>query len=65
MSDRVEQLVVEIATMNRGDLANILKKLNCHFEMDFTDEYLESLSLERLRHVALAAILHADGVAVA
>lgn len=65
MSDWVEQLVVKIATMNRGDLTDRLKKLNCHFELDFTDEYLESLSLERLRHVALAAILHTDGVAVA
>ena len=65
MSDRVEQLVVDIATMSRVDLVGMLRKLNCHFKLDFTDDYLESLSLERLRHVALAAVLHADGVAVA
>ncbi len=65
MSSRVEQLVVEISTMNRVDLIGMLKKLNCHFKLDFTDDYLDSLSLERLRHVALAAVLHADGVAVA
>ncbi len=65
MSSRVEQLVVEIATMNRVDLISMLKKLNCRFKLDFTDDYLDSLSLERLRHVALAAALHADGVAAA
>jgi len=64
-ADRVEQFINKVATMGRDDLIKALRGLDCHFKLDFTDEYLESLSLERLRHVALAALLHTDGVAVA
>jgi hypothetical protein len=31
--------------------------------LDFSDEYLKSLSLEQLRHVALGACLHAEKIA--
>ncbi len=33
--------------------------MDCGFRIDFSDEYLKSMSLERLRHVVLAASLHA------
>ena len=64
-ADQVEQFINKIATMGRGDLIKALRRLDCHFKLDFTDEYLEGLSLERLRHVALAAMLQADGIVVA
>jgi hypothetical protein len=35
-----------------------LHRLRCRFQLDFTDDFLESVSLERLRHIALAASLH-------
>lgn len=51
-----------IAAMNRRGLVRFLRGLDCGFEMDFTDEFLKSLSLGRLRHIVLAAISRARNV---
>jgi hypothetical protein len=53
-----EQLAASIATMERPDLVRALHAIDCPFELDFTEEYLSSLSVERLRHLVLAACLH-------
>ena len=49
----------EIAHMDRAALTVLLKGLDCPFALDFTEEYLGSLSIERLRHVVVAALAHA------
>lgn len=54
-----EQLVVRIVGMDRPELTRTLRQLRCSFEMDFTDEFLDALSIDRLRHVVLAAAQHA------
>ena len=53
-----EYLAKHLATMDRGDLIRLLRALHCKFALDFTDEFLGSISKERLRHIALAASLH-------
>ena len=60
MSDikNVEYLAEKIAVMGRDGLVEILRALDCSFSIDFTDEYLKNLSLDRLRHLVLAACLH-------
>ncbi len=50
-----EQFVQEISRMNRRSLIGALRHLHCDFELDFTDEFLNSISLDRLRHIAIAA----------
>ena len=55
----LEKLAKHIATLGHADLIKLLKGMNCCFELDFTDEFLHSVSLERLRHIVLAASLHA------
>jgi len=45
--------------MNRAGLIRMLRRLDCDFELDFTDEFLADISLPRLRHIVLAASLHA------
>ena len=47
--------------MDRAKLIRYVRRLKCDFELDFTDEFLRSVSLERLRHIALAAGIHAAG----
>lgn len=47
-----------IATMDRESLIRMLQRIHCSFELDFTDEFLQSVSLERLRHMTIAAKLH-------
>jgi len=44
--------------MGRSGLVGVLGRMQCGFPMDFTDEYLATVSLERLRHIVLAAALH-------
>ena len=51
--------VRRISTMDRIGLVRTLRGLHCNFELDFTDEFLESISLQRLRHIVTAAMLHA------
>lgn len=53
------ELVRRLGRMGRGELIKTLRGLHCAFRLDFTDEYLKSMSVERLRHVILAAGLHA------
>jgi len=48
--------------MSRADLIAALRGLRCTFKLDFTQEYLHSASLDRLRHIYLAASLHTEDV---
>jgi len=54
---RAEKLAENLAAMNRRRLIQTLRSLECSFELDFTDEFLRSISIERLRHITLAAAL--------
>ena len=54
-----EKDLQRIATRNRAGLIRMLRRLHCDFELDFTDEFLANISLPRLRHIVLAASLHA------
>jgi hypothetical protein len=55
----VGDLLKRAAEMDRLQLIGMLRSLHCGFELDFTDEFLETVSLERLRHIVVAAALHA------
>ena len=55
----IEKLAEKIAAMPRRRLVTLLRSMDCAFTIDFTDKFLKSASLERLRHIALAAALHA------
>ena len=59
MGRSAELTVENIGKMDRDHLIETLRYLRCGFDLDFTDEYLGSISLERLRHILLAASLHA------
>jgi len=62
LSGSLEEIATNIARMQRDELLEILRSLRCSFKLDFTDEYLTTLSLERLRHVTMAAFIHADQI---
>lgn len=46
--------------MDREELILLLKGMHCTFPMDFTEEYLQSVSVERLRHIVLGASIHQE-----
>lgn len=53
-----EDIAARIAAMDRSHLIALLKDMHCSFPIDLTDEFLQSINLERLRHIVLATSLH-------
>ncbi|MBN2591068.1 MAG: hypothetical protein JXA96_14475 [Sedimentisphaerales bacterium] len=48
-----------IATLGRNELKKRIKNFHGRFKLDFTEEYLNKLSEDRLRHILLAALINA------
>jgi hypothetical protein len=57
-------IVSTIASMKRSQLVALLRRMRCGFDIDFSDGYINSMSLDRLRHVALAASMHDKAFAI-
>ena len=53
------KLAEKISGMRRRRIVTLLRKLDCGFQLDLTDEFLRTTSLTSLRHITLAAALHA------
>jgi len=49
----------QIAAMDREALTRAILSLHCDFPLDLTEELLQSLNLEKLRHVYVALLAHA------
>jgi len=49
-----ENLRALIAKLSRRQLIELLGHLQCGFDLDFTPEFLGSLSLQQLRHLVTA-----------
>ena len=54
-SGRTDSLAAKLATMDREGLICILRTMRCTFPLDFTEEFLQTVGVERLRHIVLAA----------
>ncbi|MHC4842497.1 MAG: hypothetical protein ACYTFM_07310 [Planctomycetota bacterium] len=54
----VEKTTVTIASLGKNELKKRIRDFHGRFKLDFTDEYLSKLSIERLRHILLAAVLN-------
>jgi hypothetical protein len=52
----VERALSIIAGMNRSQLKRRIRKFNGSFRMDFSDDYLNSATVDRLRHILFAAM---------
>jgi hypothetical protein len=57
----LEQASTSLCKLGRSELKRRIKNFHGRFKMDFTDDYLNSASEDRLRHILLAAILTAQG----
>ena len=53
-----EKIAVKLAGLSRAQLKRQLLTMRARFRMDFTKEYLDSLSKDELRHILLAAHLN-------
>ena len=54
---RFEKTAVSVAMLGRGELKRKIRSFRGRFKLDFTDDYLNSASLDRLRHILLAALI--------
>lgn len=54
-----EQAASTIAALNREQLTKRIKNFKGRFKLDFSADYLGKLSVDRLRHVLLAALINA------
>jgi hypothetical protein len=55
----LDKMATSIATLDRDEVKNRLKHFKGRFRLDFTDDYLDKLSVDRLRHILLAALITA------
>ena len=54
-----EQTATSIASLGRNELKRRIKDFHGRFKLDFTEDYLNDLSVDRLRHILLAALINA------
>jgi len=53
-----EQTATSIASLGRNELKRRIKNFRGRFKLDFTEDYLNRLSVDRLRHILLAALIN-------
>jgi hypothetical protein len=53
----LEEVNSSVSELDRDELKKRIKNFPGHFRMDFTDDYLDTASEDRLRHILLAAIV--------
>jgi hypothetical protein len=51
-----EQAAASIASLGRDELKRQIRNFKGRFRLDFTDNYLDTLGVDRLRHILLAAL---------
>lgn len=54
---KIELLLAHIGSLNRKALVRMLSHFDGRLRLDFTREYLDAQSEERLRHILAAALL--------
>jgi hypothetical protein len=57
----LEQTASSINSLNKSQLKRHLLNFKGSFKLDFTEEYLDSLSVDKLRHILLAAVMTKAG----
>jgi hypothetical protein len=55
----LEKTANSIASMDRSELTRKIKRFNGRIRLDFSEDYLQKASTERLRHILLAAQINA------
>lgn len=57
--ERFEQTATFIAALGKNELKRRIRNFKGRFKLDFSEDYLNKLSVDRLRHVLLAAMINA------
>jgi hypothetical protein len=54
--NNLDLLAVSISSLERGEVEDKIKNFQGSFKLDFTEEYLKNLTVDRLRHILYAAM---------
>ena len=54
-----DKQATSISALGRNELTRRITHFRGRFKLDFTEDYLNKLSVDRLRHILLAAIINA------
>jgi len=55
-----EKFATSIARMDKAQLKHRIKTFPGRFRLDFTEDYLNTAPVDRLRHILLAAMINAN-----
>ena len=60
MSSRTyfDREATSIAALGRDELKKRIRNFRGRFRLDFTEDYLNNISVDRLRHILLAALIN-------
>lgn len=61
-SDQVEDLICLVASLDRPSLIRQLQVYRASFPLDFSDAFLNTVPLDRLRHIFVALCLQQQHV---
>jgi len=56
--DYFDREATSIAALGRNELKRRIRNFRGRFKLDFTEDYLNNLSVDRLRHILLAALIN-------
>lgn len=59
-SHQVEELICLVASLDKPTLTSQFMEFRGNFPIDFTPEFLETLSLDRMRHIFVALCLQSQ-----
>ena len=54
-----ERTAISIASLGKNEVKKRIRNFKGRFRLDFSDEYLDKLTVDRLRHILLAAMINA------
>ncbi len=53
-----EEAATSITALGKDELKRRIKNFKGRFKLDFTEDYLNNISIDRLRHILLAALIN-------
>ncbi len=53
-----EKQATSITCLGRNELKRRIRNFPGRFRLDFTEDYLDNISVDRLRHILLAALIN-------
>lgn len=55
----LEQSATTVVSMGKSELKKRIRRFNGRFRLDFSDDYLNGVNADRLRHILMAAMINA------